>query len=76
MNEFIEDVREMIKSKLTKENASSESKENDGDEVIDCNEKEIDELIEYITKDDDSSKIKNILNTLKMIEICKIKDRN
>jgi hypothetical protein len=73
MNDLIEDVRELIKSTLTKENASSECKEKEGDEVIDCNEKEVDKLIECITKDHNSDEIKTILNTLKMIEICKIK---
>ena len=62
MDDFIKDATEMIKSTLTNENGT-----------IDCNEKEADKLINCITKDNDTDEIKNILNTVKMIEICKIK---
>ena len=62
MDEFIKDTTDMIKSTLTNENAT-----------IDCNEKEVDELINCITKDNSGDDIKTILNTIKMIEICKIK---
>lgn len=62
MDDFIKDATEMIKSTLINENGT-----------IDCNEKEADKLINYITKDNDTDEIKNILNTVKMMEICKIK---
>ena len=65
MDEFIKDVTDMIKSELTNENTA-----------FDCNEKKADELINCITKDNSGDDIKTILNTIKMIEICKIKLSN
>ena len=62
MDEFIKDATDMIKSELTNENT-----------LVDCNEKKADELINCITKDNSGDDIKTILNTIKMIEICKIK---
>ena len=64
INIFMNDSRKMINSILTKENTAD-----------DCNEKEVDELINVITKDNNDDQIKNILNTLKMMEVCKIKSQ-
>jgi hypothetical protein len=64
INIFMNDSRKMINSILTKENTAD-----------DCNEKEVDELINFITKDNNDDQIKNILNTLKMMEVCKIKSQ-
>lgn len=64
INIFMNDSRKMINSILTKENTAD-----------DCNENEVDELINFITKDNNDDQIKNILNTLKMMEVCKIKSQ-
>lgn len=64
INIFMNDSRKIINSILTKENTAD-----------DCNEKEVDELINFITKDNNDDQIKNILNTLKMMEVCKIKSQ-
>lgn len=64
MNIFINDSRKMINSILTKENTT-----------VDCNEKEVDDFINFITKDNVDDQIKNILNTLKLMEVCNIKNQ-
>ena len=63
MNTFTNDFKKMINSILTKGNTPD-----------DC-EKEVDDIINCITKDNTDDQIKEILTTIKMMEICKIKSQ-
>jgi hypothetical protein len=63
MNTFTNDFKKMINPILTKGNTPD-----------DC-EKEVDDIINCITKDNTDDQIKKILTTIKMMEICKIKSQ-
>lgn len=63
MDEFVKDISEIIRTKLINK-----------DGTFDCsNEKEVDEFINCITKDLSSKEFKDMLNTVKSIEVCKNK---
>jgi len=67
-NTFADECKKMISSILTKGNNTPEITPDD------C-EKEVDDFINCITKDHTDDQIKEILNTIKMIEICKIQSQ-
>lgn len=67
-NTFADDCKKMINSILTNGNNTPEITPDD------C-EKEVDDFINCITKDNTDEQIKEILNTIKQIEICKIQSK-